>query len=69
MRKITIEVEDKTFERLEKIKRASGYVTWRRFFIGCILCTCDNDRKIIKRRSHAQPIDKLIMLGELGRGL
>ena len=67
MKKITVEVEDKTFERLEKIKRASGYGSWRRFLIGCVLCACGNDTKIVKRRSFALPIDKLTMLGELGR--
>jgi hypothetical protein len=69
MRKITIEVEDKTFERLKKIKRASGYVTWRRFLIGCVLQACAHDKRIKERRSASVAIDKMVMLGELGRGL
>lgn len=69
MRKITIEVQDETFERLEKIKRASGYPSWRRFFIGCVLQACAHDERIKERRCASVAIDKMVMLRELGRGL
>ena len=65
MRKITVEVEDEIFERLEKIKRVSGYVTWRRFFIGCVLHACAHDERIKQRRSASVAIDKLVLIGEL----
>lgn len=68
MRKITIEIEDKTFERLKKIKQASSYGSWRKFFIGLVLHACDYDQFIMRKRSASLPIDKLIMLGEIGRG-
>jgi hypothetical protein len=65
MRKITIEVEDKTFERLKKIKRASGYVTWRKFLMGAVLQACAHDERIKRKRAASVAIDKLTLLGEL----
>ena len=66
MRKITIEIRDETFERLKKIKQASGYVTWRRFLMGCVLQACAHDERIKQRRCASVAIDKLTMLRKLG---
>ena len=69
MRKITIEVSDKTFERLEKIKQVSGFGTWHRFLIGCVQIACVHDERIRRERGHLSAGDRLAMLEESGRGL
>lgn len=65
MRKITIEVKDKTFERLEKIKQASGCETWYRFLISAVLHACAHDERIKWERGASVAGDKLFLLGEL----
>ena len=67
MRKITVEVSDEVFERLKKIKQASGYVNWRKFFIGSVLWGCTYDGLVVRRRSASLPLDIQILQKELAR--
>ena len=67
MREIIIEVTDKTFDRLKEIKSASGFITWRRFFIGCVRIACFHDKRIIRERGWQSAGDRLAMFEESGR--